>query len=286
MSRNSTNPREPHPITTTDPSPWALVTGASAGIGAEFCRQLAADGYHLVMTARRADRLHSLASELKETHGTASLVIPADLSDPRAGKDIAKRLAQKEIPVEFLVNNAGYGVPGRYTGPDWKTHADFLQVLVTAVCDLTWRLLPSMQEHGKGYIVNVASVAGLVPGSEGHTLYGASKSFLIRFSESLALENRGTGVNVSALCPGFTYSEFHDVTGTREMVSKMPGYMWKSAEEVVRFGIESVKRDPPIVIAVPGFANRLIVAMARHAPWLARRMTQQLSRKFRSLESR
>jgi short-subunit dehydrogenase len=286
MNTQANDSVEPQAITSIDPSPWALVTGASAGIGAEFARQLAADGYHLVLTARRADRLHSLAAELKSSHGTACLVIPADLSDPRAGKDIAARLKKKEIPVEFLVNNAGYGVPGRFTGPDWQTHADFIQVMMTAVCDLTWRLLPAMQERGKGYVVNIASLAGLIPGSEGHTLYGASKSFLIRFSESLALENQTTGVNVSALCPGFTYSEFHDVTGTREQVSKMPAFMWKSADEVVRFGIESVRRNPPVVMAVPGFSNRLIAAMSRHLPWLARRMTKRMSRRFRSLESR
>jgi short-subunit dehydrogenase len=271
--------------TTTDPTPWALVTGASAGIGSEFCRQLAASGYHLVMVARRADRLHSLAVELRQAHGTASLVIPADLSDQRAGRDIAAQLKRADIPVEFLVNNAGYGVPGRFTGPDWKSHMDFIQVMMTAVCDLTWRLLPSMQERGKGFVIHVSSLAGLVPGSEGHTLYGASKSFLIRFSESLAVENRNTGVNVSALCPGFTYSEFHDVTGTRDQVSTMPAYMWQTAAEVVAFGIRSVRQNPPRVIAVPGRVNRFAAALARHMPWLARYLTQRLSHKFRSLES-
>lgn len=267
-----------------DQSEWAMVTGASAGIGEAFCRQLAAEGYHLVLVARRADRLHTLASELREAFGTASLVLPADLSDPRAPKDIARRLEQEEITLEFLVNNAGYGVPGRFTEADWPDHRDFIQVMITAVCELTWRLLPPMQSRRKGYVINVASVAGLMPGSEGHTLYGASKSFLVRFSESLALENRTLGIKVIALCPGFTRSEFHDVTGTRELVNRLPPYMWLSAEQVVRFGLRAVRRRKPAVIAIPGRFYRFLVRLNRHLPRLARWLVRRNSRRFRKLE--
>lgn len=268
----------------TDPSPWALVTGASAGIGEEFCWQLADRGYHLVLVARRADRLHALASELREAHGTASLVLPADLSDPKSPAEIAKRLHEEDIHVEFLVNNAGYGVPGRFTDPDWAEHRDFIQVMMTAVCDLTWRLLPAMQAQRRGYIINVASVAGLVPGSEGHTLYGASKSFLIRFSESLALENRHWKVHVSALCPGFTRSEFHDVIGTREMVNQLPGFMWLSADEVVRYGIEAVLREPPRTPAIPGLFYRVLVALDRFVPYFGAWTVKHMSKRFRKLD--
>ncbi len=271
-------------LQSTDPSRWALVTGASSGIGREFCRQLAALGYHLVLVARRADRLHSLASDLREALGTASLVIPTDLSERGACRKIARRLSDKEIAVEFLVNNAGYGVPGRFTEPDWQTHEDSIQVMMSSVCELTWRLLPGMQERRRGYVVNVASVAGLVPGSEGHTLYGASKSFVIRFSESLALENLRLGVHVSALCPGFTFSEFHDVTGTREQVNQLPGFMWLTAEEVVRYGIESVQRDPPRVTAIPGFTYRLLVGLNRYVPGFGRLSVKRMSKRFRKLD--
>jgi len=268
----------------TDTSPWALVTGASAGIGETFCRQLAALGYHLVLVARRADRLHALAAELKALHGTASLVLPADLADPGAPGAITKRLRDEDIHVEFLVNNAGYGVPGRFTDPGWEDHRDFIQVMMTAVCDLTWRLLPGMQARRKGYIINVASVAGLVPGSEGHTLYGASKSFLIRYSESLALENHHWNVHVSALCPGFTYTEFHDVIGTREMVNHLPGYMWLEADEVVRYGIESVRRDKPRTIAIPGRFYRVLVALNRFVPFFGTLTVKRMSKRFRKLD--
>ena len=175
-------------------------------------------------------------------------------------------------------------MPGRFTGPDWGEHAAFLQVMVTAVCELTWRLLPAMVERGRGYVVNVASLAGLAPQSAGHTLYGASKAFLIRFSESLARENETTGVHVSALCPGFTYSEFHDVTGTRAQVSKLPGRMWQNADEVVRFGIDAVLREPPRVVAIPGRTNRFVAALSRHLPGIAERMAQRMSSSYRKLE--
>ena len=266
------------------PSRWALVTGASAGIGQDFCRQLAASGYHLVLVARRADRLHTLATELRQAHGTASLVLPADLSEPGAPRTIARELKKKDIKVEFLVNNAGYGLPGRFVDPNWEEHREFIQVMMTSVCDLTWRLLPAMQEQKKGFVINVASVAGLVAASEGHTLYGASKAFLIMFSESLALENRHWNVNVSALCPGFTYSEFHDVSGTRDRVNKLPGYMWLSAGEVVRYGIESVVRDKPRSVAIPGWYYRAMVALNRHFPWLSRWGVKRMSHRFRKLD--
>ena len=162
--------------------PWALVTGASAGIGTEFCRQLAALGYQLVLVARREDKLQAVAGELQNSYGAHSLIITADLSEKDACGAIVERLERENIEIEYLVNNAGYGLPGSFHVPDWQEHADFIQVMMTAVCELTWRLLPGMQQRGRGFIVNLASVAGLVATSAGHSLYGASKSFLIKFS--------------------------------------------------------------------------------------------------------
>jgi short-subunit dehydrogenase len=261
---------------------WALVTGASAGIGAEFSRQLAQRGYPVVLVARREDRLGALASELTERFGVACRCYPTDLSRPEANRQIAESLAADGIAVEFLVNNAGYGVPGAFIQPAWSVHADSLQCMLTSVCELTWRLLPAMQDAGRGYIVNVASVAGLVPGSARHTLYGATKAFLIKFSQSLAMENLESGVRVSALCPGFTYSEFHDVLGIREQVDTMPSWMWMQADEVVRYGIESVLRDPPRIVAVPGRVNRFIALLARQLPGrLTQALTQREARRWR-----
>lgn len=262
---------------------WALVTGASAGLGAAFCRALAQRGYRLVLTARREDRLQALALELSDTYHVECRVFAQDLSQRDAARNLCGQLAKEGLEIEVLVNNAGYGLAGHFTEPSWESHEHFLQVMVTAVCELSWRLIAPMQSRHKGYIINVASLAGLVPGPAGHTLYGASKAFLIRFSESLALENRHRGVNVSALCPGFTRSEFHDVSGTRHIVNKMPSWMWMEADEVVAFGLQSVFRDPPLVVAVPGIVNRAIGALMRVIPaaW-ARKLLSRSSRHFRA----
>ena len=266
---------------TNSQKPWALVTGASAGIGAEFCRQLAAQGYQLVLVARRADKLQAIADELQHSHGANSLIITADLSKKETCQAIVKRLEEANIHIEYLVNNAGYGLPGSFHVPDWQEHADFIQVMMTAVCELTRRLLPGMQEHGRGFIVNVASVAGLVSPSAGHTLYGASKSFLIRFSQSLALENVDKGVKVTALCPGFTYSEFHDVNNTREIISQLPDYFWLDAKDVVGDTIKAMSAENVDPVVVPGRQYKLMVFTNRYLPWLAKILTRRNEKYFR-----
>ena len=234
--------------------------------------------------ARREERLNLLADELRKKFNTDSLVITADLSRPNASELIVQRLEAEGIEVEYLVNNAGYGVPGNFHVPDWQTHADFIQVMMTAVCELTWRLLPGMQQRKRGFIVNVASVAGLVEPTAGHTLYGASKSFLIKFSQSLALENRYKGIRVTALCPGFTYSEFHDVNGTREMISQLPDYFWLQAEDVIADCIEAMDAEKVKPIVVPGRQYKIMVFIARYLPWLARMIARKNARYFRKTD--
>ncbi len=261
--------------------PWALVTGASAGIGAEFCRQLADKGYRLVLVARRADKLQAIADELLKSYDAESLIITADLSRQDACETIVGRLNEENINIEYLVNNAGYGLPGSFHVPSWQEHADFIQVMMTAVCELTWRILPGMRERGRGFIVNVASVAGLISSSAGHTLYGASKSFLIKFSEALALENKQSGVKVCALCPGFTYSEFHDVNGTREMISQLPGFMWLDARDVVADTINATSAEDVKPVLVPGRLYKAIVFANRYLPWLAAILSRRTAKHFR-----
>jgi short-subunit dehydrogenase len=226
----------------------ALVTGASSGIGKAFAELLAEKGYALVLTARRGDRLDELGTALRQRHGVETHTIVADLSEPDAAGRIAAELQRRQLTIDVLVNNAGYGVPGSYVNVTWPDHSRFLQVMVTAVLDLTYRLLPSMIERGWGRVINIASVAGMVPSPAGHTLYGASKAFLIRFSEALASENMARGVNVTAVCPGFTYSEFHDVLGTRDRMNKMPKLLWLSAGDVAREGYEAVMRGDSVVV--------------------------------------
>lgn len=256
----------------------ALVTGASSGIGEAIAREYAKRGIGLVLVARRRERLEALASELGERVRVA--IIAEDLADAGAPARIVEQLERDGLQIDILVNNAGYGVPGRFLSSDWKTHADFLQVMVGAVAELTHRLLPGMEARGHGGVLNVASVAGLVPGSAGHTMYGAVKSWMIRFSESLSLECAPRGVHVTALCPGFTYSEFHDVTGTRAQVSRMSPRMWLQADDVARAGIDALQAGEPMCI--PGWRYRLIRQLAKHLPdGLARRIIGRRSKDFR-----
>lgn len=258
--------------------PLSLVTGASAGIGEAFARDLAARGHDLVLTARRVERLETLAQALRSAHGTRVTVLPADLADPDAVHALCEALAARGLVVDWLINNAGYGVPGTFEAVDWPVHEAFIRVLMTAPAELAWRLLPAMRQRGYGRIINVASLAGHVPGSAGHTLYAASKAYLIKFSQSLALENRHHGINVCALCPGFTLSEFHDVTGTRELMNKMPKFMWQTSEAVVREGYEAAERGE--IVHVTGGVNRFIKAMMKLLPdrltlWLSARESKR-----------
>lgn len=254
----------------------ALVTGASAGIGSAFARVLAGAGYDLALTARRLDRLETLAEEIRLRHGVEVLTVSADLAEPEAPGQILDHLTAHGRTVDALVNNAGYGLPGAYADTRWADQQAFLQVMVNAPCELTHRVLPAMRERRFGRIVNVASLAGLVPGAAGHTLYAASKSLLIRFSQSLHLETAADGVHVSALCPGFTYSEFHDVNGSRAMVNaSTPAWMWLGADEVAAAGFEAVEANRPI--CVPGAPNKAIAAFVKLIPddWALALMASQ-----------
>ena len=241
-----------------------LVTGASAGIGAAFARLYARKGHDLALTARRADRLEQLAEELRQAHGVEVLVLPADLAEPGAVDRVIAGIKAAGRTVDVLINNAGYGLPGTYANTRWADQQAFLQVLLTSVCELTHKLLPGMVERGYGRIVNVASLAGLVPGMPSHTLYGATKAFLVRFSQALHLETLGTGVHVTALCPGYTWSEFHDVNGTRAMANTIPPWMWQGAETVVEQGRLAVEANRPV--RVTGGINKLIAAICKVTP--------------------
>ncbi len=242
----------------------ALVTGASAGIGMEFARILARRGFNLVITARRAERLQHLAAELKSHSGVSVRVLPADLAHMDGTRHLADALEHEQIAIDMLINNAGFGIAGRYRDVPWERHSEFIQLMLTGPCELTRHLLPGMTRRGYGRIINVSSVAGLIPGAASSTLYGATKAFLISFTQSLHSEQRGTGVYVSALCPGYTYTEFHDVSGTRERMNRMPKFMWLDATRVVQDGYSAVMRNQPI--CVPGLQYKAIVSFTRLLP--------------------
>ncbi len=259
----------------------ALITGASSGIGAAIAREYARRGKPLILTARREDRLCQLADELGSR--VSCTVIAADLADPSVPAALFAEIQSLDLRVDTLVNNAGYGVPGRFLSEDWATHAAFLQVLVSSVAELTWHFLPAMEAAKHGRILNVASLAGLVPASAGHTMYGAAKAFVIRFSESLALEMKPKGVHVTALCPGFTYTEFHDVNGMREKVSRLPKAIWLTAEEVARLGVDAVEAGKLRVVT--GRTNRVIAAVSKYLPdSVARTLAASKSKDFRDVD--
>ncbi|MEX6632681.1 SDR family NAD(P)-dependent oxidoreductase [Hyphococcus lacteus] len=257
---------------------WALITGASAGIGAMFARQYAAKGTNIILVARREDRMAALGAELEKDHGVKTKTIVADLSSPSAPQEIFDRLQADGTPVDILVNNAGFGMPGYFTENDWAAHRGFLELMINSYVQLSRLVLPGMLERKFGRIIQVASVAGLVPGSAGHTLYGPVKAFLVSFAQSLAAENEDTGVKSSALCPGFTYSEFHDVNSTRGLVSQLPKYMFMEAEPVVEGAIRAVENGP--VVYVPGRWNKFSAGLMRTVPrsWAQNLMKKQSAR--------
>lgn len=261
--------------------PYALVTGASSGIGADIAREYAARGKPLVLTARRLERLEALAQELGRQ--VPCEVLAADLAEPGAPAALFAQTQARGLFVDTLVNNAGFGVPGRYLSVDWQTHADSIQVLMTSVAHLSHLYLPAMEAAGRGRILNVASLAGLVPATAGHTLYGACKAWLIRFSETLDQESRGRGVYVTALCPGMTYTEFHDVNGMREKVSKLPKGIWLTSAEVARLGVEAVESGRTRLVT--GRSNKLIAGLSKYLPdRLARALLAAKAKDFRDAD--
>ena len=262
-----------------------LITGASAGIGAEFARQYAERGWDVALTARRKDRLDRLASELEDKYNISALTISADLAAPASVDLILAQIEDAGRHVDGLVNNAGYGLPGTFFNTSWSEQADFIQVLSTAPIEMVHKILPGMVERDYGRIINVASLAGYTSGSTGHTLYASVKSSLIKFSESIHAEAQGAGYNIhcTALCPGLTWSEFHDVNGTREKTKEMPKWLWMEAEPVVEAGIIAVTRGQPVV--VPGAVNKGLATLTRILPEpIGRAMVASQSKRFRNTE--
>lgn len=244
----------------------ALITGASSGIGAEFARQLAAKGNHLILIARREERLRALAAELEEQYSIAAEVLVADLSNPADIQRIETRIPEIEN-LDLLINNAGFGAPGRFVERDLDIQLDMIHVHIIATVRLSRAALPGMIARRRGRIINVSSIAAFVsmPGS---ATYSASKAYLNVFSEALQAELRGTGVHIQALCPGFTHTGFH-YTPVYEASDRrpLPEPLWMSAESVAADSLRALDRGK--VIYVPGFKNRVLATLARYTPpWL------------------
>ncbi len=246
------------------PRPVVLITGASAGIGAALARVYAGHGWDLVLTARRAGPLKALAEELSHM-SAASTVLTEDLADPAAPRRLFDAVQAHGLRVDGLINNAGFSRTAGFLNTDPAAHKAMIQVMLAAPVELARLFAPEMVERGYGRILNVASLAGQMPATGGDTLYGPIKSFLIKASQGLHLELHGTGVHVTALCPGYTLTEFHDANGTREQVSSAyPAWMWQSAGHVARVGYDACEANRPKV--TPGVMNNLLAGLAKHLP--------------------
>ena len=241
-----------------------LITGASAGIGAALARVYAAEGWDLILTARREAPLQALAEELRRM-GSAVTVLTADLADADAPRALYAAVLERGLMVDALINNAGFSRTAGFLQTDPAVHAAMIRVMLTAPIEMARLFAPDMVARSYGRIINVASLAGQMPATGGDTLYGPIKSFLIKASQGLHLELKGTGVHVTALCPGYTLTEFHDANGTRAEVSAAyPAWMWQTAEHVARVGYEAVEANRPKV--TPGVMNNVLAALAKHLP--------------------
>lgn len=240
--------------------PLALITGATAGIGAAFARLLAAEGTDLVLVARDADRLQQTAARLRDQHGVEVEVLPADLTDDAGCAAVEQRL-RADPPVGLLVNNAGMGGGGLFWQIPVEDAERMLRLNVRQVMRLTHAVLPGMVDRSRGDILNVSSVAGYAPAGR-TAMYGSSKAWLTAFSESVGMELAGTGVHVSALCPGFVHTEFHDRAGID--MSSMPEWMWLDADAVAATGLRDHRRGRPV--SVPGPLYKALLVAMKFAP--------------------
>ncbi len=242
----------------------ALITGASSGIGKAIARELARRGHGVALVARRADRLESLAVELRAA-GVQAHVLAADLSDRGARAALPDRIAELGLTADVLVNNAGFSTMGPVATSDPLAELDMIEVDVMAVADLCSRFLPAMVKRDRGAVLNVASTGAFQP-LPGQAAYGAAKAFVLSYSESLSGELRGTGVQVSVLCPGPVETGFGERAGLskEDAEAALPKFLWESAEAVAAAGVEALAKGR--VVAIPGRANQAGAILGRFTP--------------------
>ncbi len=251
----------------------ALVTGASSGIGEHIARAAAADGTDLVIVARRADRLERLAKALTIAYQVRVEVLPADLLTESGVAAVLARLADPDRPVELVVNNAGFGIGGRFADLTEAEAVSQIGLNVVALVRITRAALPAMLAAGHGGILNVSSVAGFVAPPDS-AIYSATKAFVTSFSESLHAEVRGSGVHVTALCPGFTRTEFHAASAEPPGV---PGFAWLDAGQVARAGLDAVAAGRPL--SIPGIQYQAVTGLVKLLPRRAIRAVLSPSRR-------
>jgi short-subunit dehydrogenase len=236
----------------------ALVTGSTAGIGAAFAQRLARDRHDLVLVARNTDALRRQAADLHDRHGIEAEVLTADLAEEEGIAAVEARLADATRPVETLINNAGFGLKGRYLNVPLADELRMIKVHCEAVLRLTSAAVPGMRRRGRGQVVNVASVAAFVP----RGTYGASKAWVVQFTMGAARDLAGSGVRLMALCPGFVRTEFHERAGMR--TDRIPRWMWLNADRVVDTALRDLARNKQV--SVPGARYKMLLGAAKLLP--------------------
>ena len=236
----------------------ALITGSTAGIGAAFARRLAADGHNLVLVARDTERLGRQATELHDRHGIEAEVLTADLATDGGIEAVATRLSDRRNPVDLLVNNAGFGNKGRYLDVSMADELTMLKVHCEAVLRLTSAAAEAMRARGRGGIVNVASVAAFLP----RGTYGASKAWVVQFTQGAAKDLAGSAVRLMVLCPGFVRTEFHQRAGMG--TDNIPNWMWLDADKLVATALTDLARGKTLSIPDPRY--KVLMGMAKVAP--------------------
>ena len=255
--------------------PTALVTGASTGIGAEFARLLAARRHDVVLVARDQQRLEALAKELETAHDVSCEVMAADLTLADELATVEARVADTARPVDVLVNNAGFTTFGRFDELDVDGETRQVQLNVIALMRLTHAATRAMVARGEGAILNVSSIGGYQPAPYNAT-YSATKAFVTSFTEAVHEELRGTGVSVTALCPGFTRTEFQERAGND--LHQLPAFVWQAPEVVANAGLDGLARNKAVVS--PGTMNRMVAALSSVAPHaLSRRIAGEVMRR-------
>jgi uncharacterized protein len=241
----------------------SLVTGASSGIGAAIASELASRGHSVALVARREERLRTLATELASDHGVTTEVIAADLGDPEGRDRVAEELRGRGRVVDVLVNNAGFGHQADFATSPRERMVEMVKINCEVVVDLTSRFLTGMVDRGRGSVINIASTAAFQP-LPGSAVYAASKSFVLSFSEAIRTELRGSGVTVTAVCPGPVRTEFMDVAGFGGVEERTPGAVWMSPEDLAKHAIDGAAGDRRVV--VPGMINRAGALAGQHSP--------------------
>lgn len=250
-----------------------LITGASAGIGTEFARQIAERGYNVTLAARRIDRLTELATELEEQHGVRAIAVACDVTDAQQRAELIESIEARGDHVDILINNAGIGTEGAFTGFTTEENVAQIEVNVTALTAITSDLVPGMIERGSGAILNVASTAAFQPIPR-QAVYAATKAYVTSFSQALAQEFKGTGVSVTVLCPGPTRTEFFGEK-QESIEAESPGWAWQSAEDCAREGLDAMFKQKRVHI--PRAVNKAGAYSAKVTP---SRMTVEVLDRF------